>query len=279
MTVCAACGDTSISGGTCQACGAPVTKPKARVQAPVVSQKHQRADARKHGSVPVPPPPPTPRVASSDPTSPPLSPPTVEPSAVPGWAEPPSASSAATSTPTPDGATAKPLNAGMPLAASIVFAAVIAGLAGTALAVIMFQTNSVWYYGYLLLGFVTGVAFRFRAQAATWRIRSILSPVFVFITMFISLYFLTRAFAVQDLTNNGQLLPGESIPLFVSVAQMVRVVKDVMHESPVLYFLWAIAMYVAYFIPSLPHRAQKQWAKAQAAQASQPPRQATRDDA
>ena len=77
----------------------------------------------------------------------------------------------------------------------------------------------------------------------------------VLLTMFISLYFLTRAFAVQQLTDNGQLPPGATVPIFGSVAQMFRVVKAVLQENPVVYVVWAFAMYVAYFIPSSPHRA------------------------
>ncbi len=139
-----------------------------------------------------------------------------------------------------------------------------AAASGTALAVFMYHQDVIWYYAYVVVGFVIGLGFQYRSRPDTWRVRSYLAAASTLVSLFFSQYFLTRAFAVDVLTTSGQLLPGESVPLFISPSHMYRVMADVFRANPINYFVWGLAVYIAYTLPSSAHRAAKKRAKAQA---------------
>jgi hypothetical protein len=134
---------------------------------------------------------------------------------------------------------------------------VAAAAAGTALMLLTYETNAVWYYAYVLFGMAVGVALDLRSQPSTWRVRSAFAVVFTLVSLSVSTYFIARAFAVDALRERGDLLPGETVPLFVPLTSMVRIVMDQFHGHALMYVTWAFSLFIAYAIPSARHATDK----------------------
>ena len=149
----------------------------------------------------------------------------------------------------------------LPLALSILLGFGAALVACAAWVLLSYQTQAVWVYAGLVLGLAVGIAFNYRSEPTTWRVRSAVSVATTFISLFFSEYFLARQLAIDSLESQGLIHSGITVPLFMAPGSMIRVVRSTLQATPTSYAVWAFALYIAYAIPSASHHAARRRAK------------------